>query len=232
MMPEFEIFGLTLPSYWVMCAMGMLLIIALSMWRAPLYKLPYWKALVLALCIDGFGVAGVFLLGFIQSGFRSWSTSFMGALLFTPIFIALIGLALKVKPLHAAAFSAASICLMGACMKVGCYLAGCCGGIVLNGELVPVQIIEAGLCFAITIALLIIERIQKLTDMAFPIYMVLYAVMRFPIEYLRDTDKNVLGMSVGQITALVVFIIGAAILTAWILLNKKASKKALPEERG
>ena len=59
MMPEFEIFGLTFPSYWTMCAVGMLLIVAMSWLRADVYGITFLKALILALCIDVFGVAGV-----------------------------------------------------------------------------------------------------------------------------------------------------------------------------
>ena len=49
MMPEFEIFGLTFPSYWTMCAVGMLLIVAMSWLRADVYGITFLKALILAL---------------------------------------------------------------------------------------------------------------------------------------------------------------------------------------
>ena len=226
MMPSFEVFGLTLPSYWTMCAIGMLLIVALSAWRAQKYEFPLWKGLVLAVAIDVFGVVGVMLLGFFQSGFREWNTSFMGAFLFTPLFVALVALLLKINPLRAIAFSAVSICAMSVCMKIGCYLTGCCGGIVLNGKEVPVQLIEAGLSLLIMVILLVTEWKTRRLDALFSVYMILYAVMRFPIEYLRDTEKNVLGMSVGQITALVVLLLGIAFLCGLIFFQKKQSEEA------
>lgn len=149
----------------------------------------------------------------------------MGALLFTPLFVALVALLLKINPLRAIAFSAVSICAMSVCMKIGCYLTGCCGGIVLNGKEVPVQLIEAGLSLLIMVILLVTEWKTRRLDALFSVYMILYAVMRFPIEYLRDTEKNVLGMSVGQITALVVLLLGIAFLCGLIFFQKKQSEE-------
>ena len=231
MMPEFEIFGLTFPSYWTMCAVGMLLIVAMSWLRSDVYGITFLKALILALCIDVFGVAGVMLLGFIQSGFREWNNSFMGAMLFTPLFVALAGLALKIKPGKATAFSAAPISVMGASMKIGCYLSGCCGGIVIGAYRVPVQLIESGVSLLIAAAMLVMERRPGRYRFVFPTYMVLYGATRLALEYLRDTEKNLLGMSMGQITALVVLIIGAAFIILFAVNGRIKKSASFGKER-
>ena len=226
MMPVFEIFGLRLSSYWTMFAIGMLVIVALSAWRAQRYQFALWKALVLAVGICVFGVAGVLLLGFVQSGFRTWNTSFMGALIFTPLFVALLGALLRIRPTEAVAFSAVSICAMSVCMKIGCYLAGCCGGIAINGAEIPVQLIESGLSLVILFVLILSELKINHLAVLFPAYMILYAFVRFPVEYLRDTDKNILGMSVGQVTALVVFFIGIGFVFILAFQKKKELSEA------
>ena len=217
MMPSFSLFGLTFSSYWTMCAIGMLLIVVLCVLRYQKFGFSLWKGMILAVCIDLFGVIGVLLLGFVQGGFQFGNFSFMGALIFTPILIALTALILREDVLKAVSFSAVPICAMGVCMKIGCFMSGCCGGILLEGIQVPVQIIEAGISFIIFIVLLILEH--KTTDLGimFPCYMMFYSVTRFPIEYLRDTPKDLLGMSMGQVTALIVFVLGTA---AFLFIKK------------
>lgn len=224
MMPSFDLFGIQISSYWTMCAIGMFLIFVLCILRNQKYGFSLWKAIILAISIDIFGIAGVLLLGFLQGGFTFGNYSFMGALLFTPILVALIGLVLRVDVIKAVAFSALPICAMGACMKVGCFLSGCCEGIVLNGDRVPVQLIESGISLVIFVVLLVLEQKTQNLRILFPCYMLFYAATRFPIEYLRNTPKDLFGMSAGQVTAAVVFLLGLAAFVLIVKFSKRSEE--------
>ena len=101
--------------------------------------------------------------------------------------------------------------------RLNCWFNGCCHGIDilwLNNEYyrIPVQLIECGLqliCFTIFI---ILEKKNKYTGYFYPMYLVMYGFIRFILEFVRFTPKNILGMSNGQIFALIAIIIGGLIL--------------------
>lgn len=158
MMPYINFFGLSVSTYWTMCAIGMLLVLVFSIAQSKRYGLQLWQAVVMAICINAFGIVGVYLLGFIQSGFDSFNTSFMGALIFTPVFLATVAKLFKINVLEGISFSAVPIASMGACMKIGCFFAGCCGGITINGNVFPVQLLESFISIIIVAALLIIQK--------------------------------------------------------------------------
>ena len=220
-MPGYVLFGKEISSYWTMCAIGMLLVVVFSMLRVVRYQFPVWKGLLLAVSINITGIAGVFLLGYVQSGFRSFSTSFMGALLFTPLMMALSACLIRVSVGKTVGFCAVPICAMAMCMKIGCFLAGCCEGILLEGGRVPIQLIESGVSLLILIALLIVEIRCSDLSILFPLYMMLYAGTRFPLEYFRNSEKFFMQMSMGQVTALLVFTAGTGILIVWNIKHKK-----------
>lgn len=223
MMPTIEILGLSLSSYWVMCVVGMLLVVVFCVLQLDKYNIKLWQGIVLALSVNVFGVLGVFLLGYVQSGFTDMSPSFMGAMIFTPIFVGVISKLFRVDVLDGISISAIPIASMGACMKIGCFLNGCCGGIVINGVEFPVQLVEACISIVIVVVLFVLQR--KLQDFKtlFAWYMVMYSVTRFFIEYLRDTPKNILLMSMGQVTSLIVLVLGMVFLVIYKKMTFKQS---------
>ena len=95
----------------------------------------------------------------------------------------------------------------------------------------PVQLIESGVSLLIAAALLVMERRPGRYRFVFPTYMVLYGATRFALEYLRDTEKNLLGMSMGQITALVVLIIGAAFVILFAVKGRIKKSASFGKER-
>jgi phosphatidylglycerol:prolipoprotein diacylglycerol transferase len=101
--------------------------------------------------------------------------------------------------------------------RVGCFMAGCCWGIEApsgiaftrslaapnNIPLIPVQLFEAGGNFLLFIALAsIVYRLKKPWHV-FPIYIALYAVIRFCLEFFRgDKIRGVYFFSTSQWIAL------------------------------
>lgn len=104
--------------------------------------------------------------------------------------------------------------------RVGCLLAGCCYGIAapagcwgvtsaLVGEtvLVPVQLYESLGCFLLFLLLDRLARRGWLGDRLLAVYLCLYALLRFGLEFLRgDAARGFLGpLSTSQVLALVTF---------------------------
>jgi len=105
--------------------------------------------------------------------------------------------------------------------RIGCYSAGCCYGIRLaDGTRFPVQLLEAGFCFAALIAFLVTkpERRWPGTPL-FPIYLITYSAGRFALEFLRgDANRGVWLLSTSQWIALVLI----AVALVWLRKHKKS----------
>jgi phosphatidylglycerol---prolipoprotein diacylglyceryl transferase len=124
--------------------------------------------------------------------------------------------------------------------RVGCFLAGCCRGIPHEGWLsvryddeiarYPAQLFEilfqlvTGLCF------IWLVRRGALRGRVFALYMVLYGLFRFATEFLRETPKHAMGISVYQYLSVVMIAIG----TVGIVLRSRSHSmvRALPTGEG
>lgn len=72
--------------------------------------------------------------------------------------------------------------------RIGCFLAGCCFGIKINGKIVPVQLYEAFGNAVIFVVLLVTQRHSHSSEKQLGLYMVMYAVMRFILEFFRGDE--------------------------------------------
>lgn len=119
--------------------------------------------------------------------------------------------------------------------RVGCFMGGCCYGIeaswgfVYHNSLspeangvtrVPVQLIEAGFNLAIFAALLVLYRKRRREGRLIYVYMLIYPVVRFALEFLRgDAIRgSILGLSTSQWISVILF--GFAVIKLILLRNK------------
>ena len=100
--------------------------------------------------------------------------------------------------------------------RIGCYITGCCGGI--NGF--PLQLVEAAMNLVICIVLLVIQDKELAKGKTFLLYMILYGIGRFVLEFYRgDPERGFIGMfSVSQWIS-IAFIVIAVIL--WKKVEKR-----------
>lgn len=122
--------------------------------------------------------------------------------------------------------------------RVGCFLVGCCygkeaeWGIAFfssmhapNGvKLIPVQLFGSFLNFVFFILLLATNHAKKsVYELSFPLYLILYAVCRFFLEFFRgDESRGVYILSISQWISIPIFILGICLL---LYLSKKISNK-------
>jgi phosphatidylglycerol:prolipoprotein diacylglycerol transferase len=127
--------------------------------------------------------------------------------------------------------------------RVGCLMAGCCYGIPttepwgitftdpfaaanvgtpLNIPLHPTQLYEAGAELIILVLLLLTERKGKtFAGRTFWVYMLIYAVSRFVIEFYRGDERGVvMGFSTSQFISL---ILGPLSLIMLVVLSRRAN---------
>ncbi|MGB4657986.1 MAG: prolipoprotein diacylglyceryl transferase [Mobilitalea sp.] len=123
--------------------------------------------------------------------------------------------------------------------RIGCFLAGCCYGcetnsafgivfrnssIALNGvKLVPTQLLSSAGNFMITAILLLYARKERKQGHIGALYLFLYSIGRFVIEFFRNDYRGYIGvLSTSQCISLVVFLVTALML---YMSNKTNSDK-------
>lgn len=239
---------LTIHGYGLMIGLGIVVCIYLASKRAKSRGLDEEIVFNLGLVGPISGIIGAKLLyvivelkAFIKSPLELLSSS--GFIVYGGLIAGVFGALIyckikKVKAIEYIDLAAPSIAIAQAFGRIGCFLAGCCYGcktdsfigIVFhksdfapNGvKLIPTQLISSALLFALTIILLIYARKKRKNGMVIALYMVLYSVGRFIIEFYRDDFRGTVGnISTSQFIAIFTFIIGISIMIFnWLKTEK------------
>lgn len=252
MLPFIHIFGRAVPMYGLCLAAAVLLCGGLALRRAKRRGFDGNCLLVIMACALGVGLLGA-KVQYIVSSYgldAAWASlgrgdlSFLtdGGLVFYGGLIggvagAIVSCLLLKEDLAALCGVAVPLLPLGhAIGRVGCYCAGCCYGVAYSGPLAarspflpagatafPVQLVEAALNLALWGCLLLYTK--KLRDSLRPLYLylALYAVERFFLEYLRaDAIRGALGpLSTSQAIAAGLLCLSLALL--WHTRTKNTS---------
>jgi len=111
--------------------------------------------------------------------------------------------------------------------RIGCFFSGCCYGketdffLAINNRY-PTQLFES---FGNLIIFIILNNVYKKKNsdgVVFVLYLFLYSLLRFLIEFLRGDYRGsfILGLSVSQIISICIFVIALLL----VLKNKKGNK--------
>lgn len=145
---------------------------------------------------------------------------------------------------------APSIAIAQCIGRLGCFFAGCCYGRETdawygiafkhslyapnNVKLIPTQLISSALDLINMFILLLVAKKTKKEGLVGALYITLYSIGRFSLEYLRNDERgNVGALSTSQAGSIVTLVIGLVVL-AWALIHKPVEKvvetKAVTEE--
>lgn len=133
--------------------------------------------------------------------------------------------------------AAASIAVAHGLGRIGCLMAGCCHGKIvdawytvympaISAKAVPIQLYEALFLFALFA--FITFRIWKNHSCNLPIYMATYGVWRFVVEYFRTDDRGstiVDFLSPSQFIALIMIVGSVALFFGQKAIMKKIQNK-------
>ena len=252
MQPYFSIFSIDIPAFGTMMILGGSLGAILAVLRAPKTNIPRQDTL-LAFLLGAIGIiVGAKLLYTIVDIGRLWELRhllwedtgtylkmiFGGGLVFyggliggiAAVFIYCKAFKTPFSFLEIMDLYAPSIALMHAVGRVGCFLAGCCYGMHVEGRfgvvfrnslgapngvpLLPIQLIESGLNIILCAALVLYARKKRTKGRVIGLYLVIYAVMRFTLEFFRgDAIRGfVLGLSTSQFISVLLLPIGIFLL--------------------
>lgn len=236
-----------LPSYSIAVGFGWLACVSLAFFRKVKYEYNHRILLIYAVAVAVFTILGsklVFLVtqtpkiieefsiykliySFITSGFVYYGGIY-GAI-FGVIFVSKM---LNLGRLQLMNFSAPLFALFHAFGRVGCFLGGCCYGIPYEYGIAmadtpdikrfPVQLLESLVEFIICCLLLYCEKKKDNLNLM-KMYLIIYAITRFGMEFLRDDDLRgiwIAGLSTSQIIALLT-ISGCIIHSIVIKKNRK-----------
>lgn len=231
MLPTLVLGTVRLSTYWLMFTVGVVSMAVLSLRRRERYGLSVSRALLATLLITLFGLVGAKLLGAVQNweqvqidGLSAAGFSFFGAVFMVPVGLMFFARFLRATKPMVLDVAAPCLASMVAFMRVGCFLSGCCGG--LETELFgfrfhwPTQMIESIGDFIVLGVILQAEEQEQHKGKLYAIFLTGYGILRFFVEFLRDTDKRLLGLGDGQWFAIIAVLIGTIVLSKKNISNK------------
>lgn len=208
----------------VMLLVGVCGMLACACWRRKQFGLTVVECVILTALLTVCGVVGTILLYRLESG-SFGGLSLYGSVFLVPLVMPLFGFLFRLKPSQTMDLCGPCAPIMIGCLRINCFISGCCGGwMACVGDFCftwPTQMIDSIADFAIVLWLLRTEEKQPHSGKLFPMFMVAYSVMRFLLEFLRDSRKDWLYMSPGQWFALAAIVIGIS----WLMVLKKHSAK-------
>jgi len=251
MLPTFSVFGITIPMYGVMSAVGMLAAFILLGFTRKHTRFSEDQALSAAIWAIVMGFVGAkvlywiveldriiadpsFLLHTLREGFV-----FYGALIGGLLGIAIYAATKKLPFFSLTDYFIPALVLGHAFGRIGCVFAGCCYGmecvspisiVFPEGSaapagvpLLPTQIMES--VFLFLLCAFLVWRLTKKKPFVTVSgwYMVLYGAWRFTIEFFRSDERGSVGLlSTSQFISIFVLLGGVALL---LLVKFGALKK-------
>ena len=223
-------------QFWIILLIFVALFTVITIIAGKSIRIPLWKRMILWVCACVSGYFGGRLMAWIESGATS-GYSFFGAHFFGPLGMLLAAYILRISADNKERFSdIIASCLSGCVfiMKINCCLAGCCFGRVLwttaSGASVrfPSQIAESALALALMIYLLIAFRSGKYRGTLMWRYYIIYGVIRFIMNLLRETTPFVGILPAGNFWSLISIALGFFFLYVHKLrMQERQSKKRI-----
>jgi len=192
--------------------MGGMVAMFFVMWFCGrIYDIPVWKIAVSAVLLTAIGYLGAKLMFFIESG--GWSgRSLFGSIFLAPILMYPVTKVLRINYGKLLDICAPAECIMLALLKVKCVIDGCCAGrmVSFSGKsfVFPSQKVECAAFLIIMVILLVMIFKKKKESLIYPYYMIIYGVVRFILNLLRETTPWIGPLPAGNFWSICSIIIG------------------------
>lgn len=203
-------------------ALGFVAIIVYTLLNCKNYKISRGKALLFSFLVYTVTVLWMFFLYWAESGFKNWGgNNIVRIFIWVPVVAWPFCKLLKIDWKSACEFLAPCPAMVQGISHYGCIFKGCCNGYACDNWLgiwnpalrihtFPIQPIEA--CVAVAVVVFVLIRQKRLKyepdGLTYPIMLMLFGFSRFLLEFARDNDKLLLGISGLAIHALIMGIVG------------------------
>ncbi len=229
---------MSLPLYYLMHIVGFVGGAIVLLKSRKRYGVRAWLAIVTDILLLIFGYAGAKILYILETvseasekKFTFGGVSFFGTVFFLPLLVLLVALLFKKRPFVFLDYCVPAIIQMLIFIRIGCFMAGCCGGIIvsINGNhvLIPTQLIEVTLDLLMLYVILKMDRAGRYEGVRYAWFMLMYGALRFVVEFMRATPKTTLGMSHGQWFAIISVIVGGCVLLFYKIKTQKGRKEEM-----
>lgn len=207
MLPYLEVGTISIATSHIAFLLGFLGMCFISWRRAERYRLARWQSAAFAVLLAAVGVAGVKLLYILENwqSVRSGGyigMSFFGAVYLVPLLMPLLGRIFRLRARETLDLCALCVAMMVGFMRMGCFMNGCCGGKLTEvfglRFRIPTQLFESIGDFVILSVLMDMEKKGAFKGRLYALFLIFYGILRFILEFMRTTEKSVLGMSNGQ----------------------------------
>ena len=201
----------------------------LCMWYASRSydKISFWKLLVAWVMLSIIGLVGTHLMAVLEGGY--WNgRSFFGAVFLVPVLMYPVAQVLKIRYGDIIDIcSPAGFCIL-ALLKVKCKIDNCCYGRMISiGEKsfqFPSQIVEGIAAVVLLAVILIMIKKQKWKRLVYCWFLILYGIVRFVLNFFRETTPWIGPLASGTFWSLISIILGAGILYLNIRKQRAAAK--------
>lgn len=251
----FTIGKFTIHGYGLMIAIGVIVAVLVAIYRAKKAGIDPEVVLDLVLIglICGFGGGKILYLIVEWKDFIKSPMTYLGGggfVVYGGIILALIVGAVyftlkKKDPLIVMDLIMPEASIAQGFGRIGCFLAGCCYGRITDSvfgvvfpegslapagvKLIPTQLIMSAGNFLIAGILLIAATKLKKRGQILSLYLILYAIGRFAVEFLRNDHRGAVGVfSTSQFISLFIVIIGIG-LFVWSTIGIKFGIKEEPK---
>ncbi|MBR3638056.1 MAG: prolipoprotein diacylglyceryl transferase [Lachnospiraceae bacterium] len=251
----FTIGKFTIHGYGLMIAFGVIVAVLVAIYRAKKAGIDPEVVLDLVLIglICGFGGGKILYLIVEWKDFIKSPMTYLGGggfVVYGGIILAMIVGAVyftlkKKDPLIVMDLIMPEVSIAQGFGRIGCFLAGCCYGRITDSvfgvvfpegslapagvKLIPTQLIMSAGNFLIAGILLIAATKLKKRGQILSLYLILYAIGRFAVEFLRNDHRGAVGVfSTSQFISLFIVIIGIG-LFVWSTIGIKFGIKEEPK---
>ncbi len=217
--------------YWLMHGVGTAGMVLMCLGRRRRFGISVFVSVITGILLAVLGYVGAKILYTLenlpevaQEGITVGGVSFFGTVFFMPLILPLLALCFRVKAADYINYVTPAGLLMLIAIRTGCFFNGCCKGIQLwagsRPLILPAQLIECVLDLCLMACLFITEKKSKAP--LYPVFIGGYGLLRFFLEFIRATDKGLLGLSNGQWLGLLAVIISAI----WLYVDCRRRSKA------
>lgn len=234
MYPHIVIAGRDLSTYWLVFVLGIFLMLGYNIYRSAKHGKKTTETLIMTVFLILTSLVGAKILYYMENisvlfekGIALNGVSFFGAVFLTPLGVLAVSQIKGEQWKTEMDFYTPSLILMLAVLRIGCFVSGCCGGkaVTLAGYYIshfPTQLTECVGDLLILGGLLLYERFWTKKGRLYPFFLVYYGILRFVLEFARDTAKDWMGMSHGQWFSMIAIAVGGYLLYSF---GKKERKE-------
>ncbi len=218
--------------------LGFITIFIFNTFYGKKYRINKPKALFMTVISYLLIFAWAFVLSWLESLLTDWGHhNAVRVYIWMPLLLFVMSKPMSVDWKKACDFIAPSACLVYGIARLGCLFPGCCYGIPFEGGIYsneagytvfPVQLCEALTSLALAGLCLFLNKKKKYVadSKTYFIMLIPYGIARFIWEFFADNEKVFLNISSFALHALLMSVVGAAMLIILKIKERSKEKKS------